>query len=140
MLFQKYSIEKDEEVNLFQKWRHLLILRKNNVFTYVLDTWHNFFQLYVGRYDLLLAGRGLFYLGVAGWGWVWPFFGWVWVSVTFFWLGVCECDLSLAGCGWVWVSARSITVNTYFNFSKKLLKILETLIKISYWPEKPNLA
>ena len=84
MPFQKYSIEKDELVNLFQKWRHLLILWKENIFTYVLGMWHSFFQLWVGGYDLLLAGCDLCYLGVSGCGWVWPF---------------------LAGCGWVWVSA-----------------------------------
>ena len=97
MPFQKYSIEKDELVNLFQKWRHLLILWKGNIYTYVLDTWHSLFQLCVGGYDLLLAGCDLFYLGVGGCGWVWPFLGRVW-------LGVGECDLFLAECGWVWVS------------------------------------
>ena len=55
----------------------------------------------MGRYDLLLAGRGLFYLGVAGCCecdlfLVWC--GWVGMSVTFFWLGVGECDLLLAWC------------------------------------------
>ena len=105
MAFQKYSIEKNELVNLFQKWRHLLLLWKGNIYTYVLDTWHSLFQLCVGGYDLLLTGCDLFLSGC----------GWVWVSVTFFWLGVSECDLFLAWCGWVWVggcgwvSARFIT-------------------------------
>ena len=53
-------------------------------------------------------------------------------------MGVDECDLFLAGCGrvwvsvgkcgWVWASARFITAHTYFHFSMKLLKILETSI------------
>ena len=99
MPFQKYSIEKDELVNLFQKWRHLLILWKGNIYTYVLDRWHSLFQLCVGGYDLLLAGCDLFYLSVGGCEWVWPFFGWVWV-------GVGEWNLFCLGVGgwrWVWV-------------------------------------
>ena len=108
MPFQKYSIEKDELVNLFQKWRHLLILWKGNTFTYVLDSDILSFCLCVGGYDLLLAGCDLFYLGLGGCGWVRPFLarcGWVWMSVTFFWVGVGECDLFWLGvgrCGWVW--------------------------------------
>ena len=91
-----------------KSWRHLLILWKWNIFTYVLDTWHSFFQLCVGGHDVL-------WLGVTFFGWVWlsvaecDLFlagcGWVWVSVTFFgwvWVGVGEC-------GWMWVSARFIT-------------------------------
>ena len=104
----------------FQKWRHLLIVWKDNIFTYVLDTWHSFFLLCVGGYGLLLAGWDLFYLGVvglgecdlfwldvAGCGRVWPSFGWVWMSVTVFWLGVGGCGWVwpfFDWCGWVWVS------------------------------------
>ena len=86
---------------------------KREYFTYVLDTWHSFFQLCVGGYDLLLAGCDIINLVVGGCGWVWPF-------VTFFGLGVggCGsvwpfsgwllvsvggCDLFLVGCRWVWV-------------------------------------
>ena len=68
MPFQKYSIEKDELVNFFQKWTHLLILWKENTYKYVLDTLHYLFQLCVGGYDLLLARCDLFYLGVGGCG------------------------------------------------------------------------
>ena len=104
----------------FQKWRHLLIVWKDNIFMYVLDTWHSFFLLCVGGYGLLLAGCDLFYLGVvglgecdlfwldvAGCGRVWPSFGWVWMSVTVFWLGVGGCGWVwpfFDWCGWVWVS------------------------------------
>ena len=61
----------------------------------------------MGRYDLLLAGRGLFYgccecdLLLAGCCECDLFLvrcGWVGMSVTFFWLGVGECDLLLAWC------------------------------------------
>ena len=135
MPFPKYSIEKDELVNLFQKLRHLLILWKGDIYTYVLNMWHSLFQLCVGGYDLVLAGCDLFYLGVGGcgwvlpfyWlggggcGWVWPFFlagyewvwpfltgcGWVWVSVG----GYGWVWMGMGECGWVWVSARFITTH-----------------------------
>ena len=135
MPFPKYSIEKDELVNLFQKLRHLLILWKGDIYTNVLNMWHSLFQLYVGGYDLVLAGCDLFYLGLGGcgwvlpfyWlggggcGWVWPFFlagyewvwpfltgcGWVWVSVG----GYGWVWMGMGECGWVWVSARFITTH-----------------------------
>ena len=127
MPFQKYSIEKDELVNLFQKWRQLLILWKGDTCSYISCVKHVTFFLSVmfGRVWPFLAGHGWMWLFLAGCGWVWvsvPFFCWVWVDVGgcdifFSWVWVCVGDSDLfwlsifwcawewhflAGCGWVW--------------------------------------
>ena len=94
--------------------------------------WHSFFQLCVGRCDHFLAGCGcvwvfvtFFWLGIGGFGWMWPFFGWVWVSVTFF----------LAGCGWVWVGVGDCTVYNYLKIRNKsmICMTMHTIMLIVQW-------
>ena len=97
--------------------------------------WHSFFQLCVGRCDHFLAGCGcvwvfvtFFWLGIGGFGWMWPFFGWVWVSVTFF----------LAGCGWVWVGVGDCTVYNYLKIRNKsmICMTMHTIMLILQWRNK----
>ena len=63
--------------------------------SYVLETWHSFFQLCLGGCDPFLTGCGC--------GSVWPFFGWVWPLAGCGWIWV-SMAIFFGGCGWVWVS------------------------------------
>ena len=105
MPFQKYSIEKDEQFNLFQKWRHLLILWKGNTYKYIscVRVWVG-----VGVCDIFLVGCRWMWVGMTFFGWVWVGVGGYdhfWLSVgwcDFFWLNVGGRDHFLAACEWVW--------------------------------------
>ena len=85
-------------------------------FDYLMDN-EKFSFSYI--YSWIWMGMSFFWLGVCGCDLYMAGCGWVQVSVTFFRPGAGDCELSLAGFGWVWVGVGESAVYncpTFFNF------------------------